>query len=98
MPKKADHVHKYVRVQLGKERNYFVWRCSVSGCPHYVPRELVVGRQSICWRCGKVFTITQAVIDLKKPHCVECTKGKPGTKPAIDIADIDLDELLKDLS
>lgn len=71
-PMKKDHdVHKYQRVRLGKK--YIVYKCSLPNCAHFIRQELVVGRKSLCCRCGKEFLMTQKSL-LKKPHCEECTR------------------------
>jgi len=70
---KYDHIHKYMRVNLGKN-GYVVFKCMIPGCPHYIRRELAVGRQSICWRCGRPMTLTMANTLLKKPHHLDCRR------------------------
>ena len=71
MPK---HVHKYHRLRIGKNE-YEIYKCALAGCTHYVQAELVVGRKSICWRCGNEFIIT-GKLRHKKPHCEDCIQSK----------------------
>jgi len=92
--------HKYMRVELKSRikgsygEPYIVFRCMIPGCSHYVARELVVGNESECWRCGDAFQMTTALTYLKKPHCVSCTKGKPKSGPSVEDVSANLDKLL----
>lgn len=106
MPRKrkpAQHSgpHRYMRVELKSRQKgsrgepYIVFRCMKSGCTHYVPRDLVVGNESECWRCGDTFQMTTASTYLKKPHCSGCTKGRPkDSGPSVDDVAANLDKLL----
>lgn len=69
------HAHKYLRIKIGN-RGYQVFKCVLSGCPHSIRPELVIGYRAICWRCGKEITMTQWTAQFKKPHCRECTKER----------------------
>lgn len=70
----AEHVHKYVRVKLGK-KGFTVYRCVKGGCPHYIRQELVVGNPFECWRCGGTFIMNVKTATYKKPHCAACTRN-----------------------
>jgi hypothetical protein len=74
MPKE-EHVHKYKRTKLGK---FKVYRCMLSGCPHYVRAELVTNRMTVCWRCGNSVTMTPQMAMQAKPHCRDCNKSYIG--------------------
>jgi len=37
---------------------------------------MIVGRLSICWRCGAIFEIMRKSLRSKKLHCENCTRGK----------------------
>lgn len=67
------HVHKYKRILIGK-KDYYVYKCMLSGCPHHVQVQAAIGRESVCWGCGKTITITQNDLDVKKvrPICEDC--------------------------
>ncbi len=71
---KNEHIHKYMRVLLGD--NYIVFKCMLPGCPHYVRKELFMGRKSLCWRCGGIFIISQKNLEQKKVHCKGCKRKK----------------------
>jgi hypothetical protein len=70
---KAKHIHKYERRRLG---NYIIFKCMIPGCVNYIRKELADGRISICWRCGEPFVMAKATLELKRVHCVDCTKFK----------------------
>lgn len=71
--KKEDHVHKYYRVKLGK---HIVYKCALTACPNYLRKELVIGRLSLCWKCGATFPMTKGSVTLLYPHCIACTRTK----------------------
>jgi len=102
MPRrKWDHdVHRYIQVvfQNRKGGETVIWRCTLPNCQHYLVGEMVVGKLCLCNRCNDVeFEIKQAHLTLKKPHCVECTKGYKRKEKKIDISEIaqNLEDLLR---
>jgi hypothetical protein len=72
--------HKYQRIKWRSRKAdgepYVIFKCMLPGCTHYVPRDLVVGNETICWKCGRTFQMAYAHTYLAKPHCVYCTKGR----------------------
>lgn len=68
-----DGPHKYQRI---KQTSRNIWRCMLTNCTHFLRREEIIGKESICHRCGKKFLIEKALIHLKKLHCRECTKTR----------------------
>lgn len=71
---KHNHTHKYYKAKLGKK---IIYRCAVPNCPHYVMRELVLNRMSICWSCGDPFILPHAISLLQsKPVCKECSSKR----------------------
>lgn len=80
----SSHTHKYQRAKLGPK--YLIYRCMLPGCSHYVPANLVVGRECICWNCGDSFYIKKGHIQ-KSPKCPDCTGSKKHEKIAgVDVA------------
>jgi hypothetical protein len=67
----TKHIHKYINKKLGT-KGYRIYKCVLPNCTHFIAENLVIGRQSICWRCDAVFIITKLH---KKPHCNDCIKG-----------------------
>ena len=65
-----EGIHKYRRFRLNpgdNPRKKLIFRCIL--CPHYVVgKEMVIGRESICWVCGKTFRMSEHSLQLK-PHC-----------------------------
>lgn len=74
----AKHVHKFKKVKLGRGKDYVVYACTLPDCTTYYPSELIVGKRSICWRCGEPFIITANLKNLTKLHCRNCTSEKGG--------------------
>src|SRR6266498_1358996 len=89
--------HKYKRIKWksreGSGEPYIIFKCMLQGCTHYVPRDVVIGNETLCWKCGKAFQMTPASVYLAKPHCLSCTKGK---KDRVSVEDVmtHLDKLL----
>jgi hypothetical protein len=73
MPNLDHEVHKYERVRLG-DRGFKVFKCALPNCPHYLRRELVVGKLTRCWRCDRIMIMTKPAAKMKKPHCLDCTR------------------------
>lgn len=72
-----SHVHKYERADIGVNKPYIVYRCALPTCSHYLhSKELVKGKKSICWRCGEEFIIDAKSVELRRPHCQNCTKTR----------------------
>lgn len=94
---KHKTAHKYLRVKWKSRKQkgepYYIFKCMLPGCTHWVARDLVVGNMSICWRCGKEFQMTLASTYLAKPHCANCTERKDGSHDSGDVLS-NLDELL----
>lgn len=89
MSKKADHVHKYLKVKWGSKGTE-VFRCMVPGCSHYVHIEMARNRMCICWGCGEAFVLDPDAMRRKRPKCFQCIKG-------VDPVMSKLDKLLEGL-
>ena len=94
-PDGSPHVHEYVRVQdpQGKPIRY---RCAHPDCTHFMHRNLLQGKRSICAVCHK----TEIVMDYEnlrryEPRCFKCS----GTKKAAAVRDkfSVLDEMFGDI-
>lgn len=83
---KNHEIHKYYKTKLG---DYTIYRCSLPGCAHYVPYELVLNRVSLCNKCGNEMVMTRAAARLAKPHCIACTKTKSKSDIPIDIKSLE---------
>ena len=71
---KEVHIHKYMRVNIGRVSPYYVMKCMHIDCTHFIPAALALGRSCQCWRCGDTFVMSIADVQFKKPHCKKCTR------------------------
>lgn len=79
------HVHRYMRT---RPRNEIIWKCMLPGCSHYIPlNTTVIGRNSICWECGEVFTMEEHHLRQEMPNCDTCTTGV--------VQEVDIDTYIK---
>lgn len=111
-----DHkVHKYQLVYLGRKvkgrgtnkkiikEGTPVWRCMLLNCPHYLSdSDLLVGRVSECWKCGKPFEIKRFNMERVRPTCNECRGEKSKiieeVKEKQDVIEATLEELISGLN
>lgn len=70
---KKHQIHKYRRVDIGVSKPYYVFRCMLPDCNHYVTEKLIINRRSICWNCNQPFVITKHKM---KPVCDDCKAPK----------------------
>lgn len=84
MAKPANHIHRYKKVNLSRQesKEYFVYRCQMPNCTHYVPIDLAEGKLCLCNRClepmliGKIQLNGSSGGPMAKPHCVACIQRK----------------------
>ena len=77
MSKYHEGPHKYQKKKIGnKVKPYTIWKCMLPGCPHHIKYELGENRHTVCWRCGDTTILTKLVMDLTRPHCAKCTRGR----------------------
>ena len=90
---KPHRVHKYERVDISRDKAkpYWVYKCRLPNCPHYIVESLVWGRATICWRCDDEFIIDSPKLrGVKHPYCNDCkykhhlAKPKPISDPALE--------------
>lgn len=80
--KVKEHLHKYLRVIQDKRKDgstYVVYKCILPGCTHWLRRELLISRLSICWRCGTEMILNTEALTMKKPRHFEC-RGRSATQ------------------
>ena len=75
------HTHQYRRAVGRKTKNNAdskmvnYYKCMLPGCTHYVRDFMILGKESICNRCGNRFTLPTSLRFLGNiPHCKKCTK------------------------
>lgn len=67
------HVHKLKRVTY--DNNDKIYFC-VDDCTFKINSRLVLGKKTICNRCGREFKIDEISARQAKPHCRACDKKK----------------------
>ena len=72
--KVKEHIHKYLRVINDNPPGYTVYKCVVPGCKHWLRKELLLARESICWVCGTAMILTQPDLNMKKPRHFACRR------------------------
>lgn len=89
--------HKYRRLRLKSRQErgkpYYIFKCQLPGCTTFKARDIVVGDETLCWKCGKPFQMTYAATYLAKPHCPSCTDSKKGG-PSVSDIESNLDKIL----
>ena len=74
MSKKEQHVHKFKRLTYKSGNQIFF--CALPDCNKKISTALVLGKRSLCWRCGQEFLMSDYSLRLAKPHCDSCHKPK----------------------
>ena len=75
---KSNHIHKYKKIKLGKDRSYLVYKCIKPGCSHYIPLVQALNAICECSKCGNLMVIGKAQLygsggrAMTNPHCVDC--------------------------
>lgn len=75
--KKISHVHQYQRKDIGKKEPYIVYACALEGCTHYIHKDFIMGKLSLCNKCLGEFTLDRYAIWQQRvqPYCPDC-RGK----------------------
>jgi hypothetical protein len=86
MSKVANHLHRYKKVDIGRNGNSFpVYKCMKPACSHYIRVDLAEGKLNECNRSKEPMIITKATLvhsggkPMAKPHCNNCVKRKKDT-------------------
>lgn len=70
-----DHTHTYVRWKTTKLGvTYF--RCNHANCTHFIDKELIVGKTTLCSNCGGQFILSRDDLRRAKPKCLDCSNTK----------------------
>lgn len=67
-----QHIHTYV--QFKARPGYF--RCAAPDCSHFLIREMVIGKYSLCPGCDNKFIIDFENSELRTPKCIMCRDTK----------------------
>lgn len=93
--KLAHEIHKFYRTTF-KNSGTTIYRCGIAGCSTFLYEPLVIGRLSICWRCGDTFVVIKRTIRNKKFHCEDCTRGYRGKEKDLKLVK-EANELIESL-
>ena len=52
---KKKHLHRYKKDILG--RAYVIYKCTLPGCSHYIPENLLINRVAMCGLCEDTIVI-----------------------------------------
>jgi len=76
------HIHRYRRVNIGKDKTYYVMQCRKPNCTHYTPMQskgscpTLIDKQAECNRCGNPFVLDRRALRLAEPICFGCVNRK----------------------
>jgi hypothetical protein len=77
----TQHIHKYRRIDIGRDKPYFVMQCGLDGCKHYTPMKTKLscpslkGKISICNKCGDRFQLDRRALRQAMPTCFSCIES-----------------------
>ena len=91
MPSKK-HLHTLMRASHKTRKDLFV--CRDPECSFRANKIYVEYKRFICPFCGRPYIIDPALIQLKIPHCHDCTRGRKKT-PKLDIISLVVEEAKK---
>ena len=66
------HTHTYVRYK--SRPGYF--RCDSPDCTHFIDKESVLGKISLCTTCGEQFLLSREDLKRARPKCLNCSNTK----------------------
>ena len=64
-----NHVHTYVKY---KSRPRF-YRCDAPNCTHFLDKDALVGKLSLCTECGAQMILTSEDLKRVRPRCINCS-------------------------
>lgn len=68
----VNHVHTYVKY---KGRPGF-YRCDAPDCTHFIDKESILGKYSLCTECGSQMILTKDDLRRARPKCFNCSNTK----------------------
>lgn len=91
-----NHIHKYERGFLDKEKKEKIFQCRLENCSHWLRSMFILNKKSICWKCGNEFLIDKYSSQMRRPKCGCGTKREVIGKIA-NVSE-DMNDLLKKLA
>jgi hypothetical protein len=67
-----NHIHTYVKYKT--RPGYFM--CSAPDCTHFLDKERVNGKLSLCTECGSQFILSREDLKRVRPKCLNCSNTK----------------------
>jgi late competence protein required for DNA uptake (superfamily II DNA/RNA helicase) len=80
---KTQHIHKLRRFKY-KSGNIKLF-CQLPDCNFKQTPALLIGKRSLCNRCGNEFILNEYSVRLAKPHCNDCHKSNNVKKTRADL-------------
>ena len=70
-----DHTHTYIRWKTTK-LGVTYYRCNHANCTHFIDKDLIVGKTTLCSNCGDQFILSHEDLRRAKPRCLSCSNTK----------------------
>lgn len=70
------HLHKLKRINLGQNKDYFVYKCQRPGCTTYYVPTMCPGLMVMCFACDAEFLFVRRNLAQVKTKCPACTGNK----------------------
>ena len=67
-----DHTHTYARCSWNPK----MFRCLDKYCTHEIAKFRIIGKASLCCKCGKEITLTAEHLRRAKPACLACSNTR----------------------
>lgn len=97
------HVHRYHRVDIGRDKPVWVMKCIKDGCTSYtfmrtkLSAPILRGQIAECNRCFEPFILDKRAIRMAEPCCKDCIKTTKKTIEKVKSAETFFEDLLKDI-
>lgn len=94
--KNKKHTHKYYKMKSNASTVGYLWACALPNCSHHMPEHYVnglLGKNTICWKCGENTTMDARTMEMDKPLCNDCDPNAIATE-SIEDAFQSIQELL----
>lgn len=98
MPKALKHLHTFIRDKSRtrtRATGVVTFKCTDPKCWFYAVGERILGKAAICPYCGQEYVVTRFDLQLKRPHCKNCTTSKKKQQEKQELTG--LEKLINDL-
>jgi len=76
--KLTKHIHTFILKPGHKPTDSMrtkQFKCRDPHCWFYAAADMILGKAAMCSLCGQEFVLTRYALNLRIPHCENCTKG-----------------------